>query len=106
MLLQLQKSYKGDERFRLDNDDFAVNPLKDKGEFGGKVSLPDTMLGALSKREREVLNLGGKKHRDSNEIVQESRPDDLDEGLIQWDTELDMEREKAKLFGVLGKIVP
>lgn len=37
MLLQLQKSYKGDDRFRLDEDEgFAVNPLKDKG-VGGKI---------------------------------------------------------------------
>jgi hypothetical protein len=32
--------------------------------------------------------------------------DDLDTGTIQWETELDVEKEKAKLFGVLGKIVP
>jgi hypothetical protein len=32
--------------------------------------------------------------------------DDLDAGTIMWETELDMEREKAKAFGVLGKIVP
>jgi len=32
--------------------------------------------------------------------------DDLDTGTILWETELDIEKEKAKLFGVLGKIVP
>jgi hypothetical protein len=70
MLLQLQKTYKGDERFRLDKDDFALNLEKDKGH--GKVSLPDTMLGALSKREREALDLTGKKRRRSSDFVVEA----------------------------------
>lgn len=104
MLLQLQKSYRGDDRFRLDQDEFVVNPDKDRGF--GKASLPDTMLGALSKREREALNLAGKKRKRSDEIKTETVADDLDTGLIQWDAELDMEKEKARLFGVLGKIVP
>lgn len=65
------------------------------------------MLGALSKRELEVLNLAGKKRRrNSDNIVAETKTDDLDTGLIQWDVELDMDKEKARLFTVLGKIVP
>ena len=32
--------------------------------------------------------------------------DDLDEGPIMWETELDIDKEKGKAFGVLGKIVP
>jgi hypothetical protein len=106
MLLQLQKSYKGDDRFRLDEDEgFAVNPLKDKG-VGGKIQLPEAMLGQLTKREREALTEVGKKRRRSSDIAMEKTVDELDTGEIQWDTELDMEKEKAKLFGVLGKIVP
>ena len=106
MLLQLQKSYKGDDRFRLDEDEgFAVKPVQDKG-FGGKIQLPETMLGSMSKREREALNEAGKKRRRSSDIVMEKVVDELDTGTIQWDTELDVEKEKAKLFGVLGKIVP
>lgn len=65
------------------------------------------MLGALSKRELEVLNLAGKKRRRSSDnIVADTKTDDLDTGLIQWDVELDMDKEKARLFTVLGKIVP
>jgi|688.fasta_scaffold1722290_1 hypothetical protein len=75
MLLQLQKSYKGDDRFKLDADDgFRVNPVKDKGLFGGKVQLPETMLGSLSKREQDVYreSINGRKRRTSSDdaIVQ------------------------------------
>ena len=41
LLLQLQKSYKGDDRFQLDKD-FAVDDTK---------KLTSTMLGALSTKE-------------------------------------------------------
>lgn len=82
MLLQLQKSYKGDTRFRLDAEEgFAVNPLKDKGE-GKNVQLPETMLGALTKREKEALLETSKKPRRSSDIIMERQADDLDTGTI------------------------
>ena len=105
LLLQLQKSYKGDDRFRLDTDDFGVDVVKDKGEHGGKIALPETMLGSLSKRERDALGETGKKRKNSD-VVMEAQKDDLDTGTIQWEPELDMEREKTRLFGVLAKFVP
>jgi len=47
MRLQLQKTYKGDDRFRL-TQDFDVS-FRDANKFNAHVS--DVMLGALSKRE-------------------------------------------------------
>lgn len=51
-MLQLQKSYKGDSRFQLaGSEDFDID-LKT-----GRKQLPQTMLGALSKREEELLTV-------------------------------------------------
>ena len=56
--MQLQKTYRGDERFRLD-DDFDINL---KQAAANRKSLPQNMLGALSKREEELLkSADGKK---------------------------------------------
>ena len=56
--MQLQKTYRGDERFRLD-DDFDINL---KQATANRKSLPQNMLGALSKREEELLkSADGKK---------------------------------------------
>jgi len=52
LLLQLQKSYKGDERFKLLENDFNVD-LKEAAKH--RKQLPSAMLGALSKREEELL---------------------------------------------------
>ena len=49
MRLQLEKTYGGDDRFKLTND-FEVS-FKDANKAHRHV--PDTMLGALSKREQE-----------------------------------------------------
>ncbi len=46
--MQLQKSYKGDSRFHL-NKDFDI-------DLARKRDLPEGMLGALSKREQDLLN--------------------------------------------------
>ncbi len=45
--LQLQKTYKGDDRFKLDKN-FTV-------ETKSKHHLPDDLFGSLSKREKENL---------------------------------------------------
>ena len=53
LLLQLQKSFKGDERFQLQaSKDFDVN-LKEMSKQ--RKQLPSTLLGALSKREEDLL---------------------------------------------------
>jgi hypothetical protein len=51
-LLQLQKTYKGDDRFKLAEDAGFDIDLKDKD---AKKVLPQSMLGALSKREEGLL---------------------------------------------------
>jgi hypothetical protein len=49
-LLQLQKTYKGDERFNLTTiDGFDVNTKS-------KRNLPSAMLGALNKREEGLFD--------------------------------------------------
>lgn len=54
LLLQLQKSYKGDDRFQLGvSRDFDVDTVAKK-RF-----LPQSMLGNLSKREEELLKDDG-----------------------------------------------
>ena len=54
LLLQLQKTYKGDDRFQLAGDkDFDID-LHDAAKT--KKQLPQAMLGALSKREANLLN--------------------------------------------------
>ena len=51
--MQLQKSYKGDDRFKLDQSkDFDVD-VKEAAKV--RKTLPSAMLGALSKREEELL---------------------------------------------------
>lgn len=53
LLLQLQKSYKGDDRFQLTKSgDFDIDLSNAKKTMK---QLPQTMLGALSKREEELL---------------------------------------------------
>lgn len=49
MRLQLEKTYGGDDRFKLTKD-FEVS-YKDANK--SKSHIPDVMLGALSKREQE-----------------------------------------------------
>lgn len=54
-MLQLQKSYKGDERFQLGaSKDFDID-LKEAAK--NRKQLPQTMLGGLSKREEELLKV-------------------------------------------------
>ena len=63
--MQLQKTYRGDERFRLD-DDFDINL---KQATANRKSLPQNMLGALSKREEELL-----KSADGKKATKKVRP--------------------------------
>ena len=54
LLLQLQKSYKGDERFQLKDDDFDIDLGKNKDP---KKVLPQGMLDALTKKEEGLLKV-------------------------------------------------
>jgi len=47
LLLQLQKTFKGDDRFQLDKD-FAIDKKQKK-------NLPSNLFGSLSKREEDEL---------------------------------------------------
>ena len=60
LLLQLQKTYKGDDRFKLDKDNFDIDM---KEAVAHRKSLPQAMLGALSKREEDLLNEEGKSKK-------------------------------------------
>ena len=92
--LQLQKTYKGDERFKLD-EGFRVDKSDSK-------LMPADMFGAMSKREKESLFKTKVKNPKSQPT--ENLSDD-NEG-VQWDPELDLAKEKSKAFDVLAKLVP
>ena len=100
MLLQLQKTYKGDARFKL-NKDYDVDQLK---------HLPSSMLGSLSTREyQDFITAKKQTKRDNAEVGQGEtvERDPLDEGEFLWDTELgQMKSEKSKAFSVLAQFVP
>ena len=106
LLLQLQKTYKGDERFQL-NKDFVADDT-DK--------LPQNLLGSLSSREYQDL-IAAKKNKKTNEndgsvppeeANIEQEPDTLDEaGEYHWETELaDVAKEKSKALSILAQFVP
>ena len=57
LLLQLQKTYKDDDRFKL-NKDFEADDIK---------KLPSNMLGSLSTREHEMLLTKKKKKTQEEE---------------------------------------
>lgn len=113
LLLQLQKTYQGDDRFHL-NKDFDID-LKRKKD------LPQSMLGAMSKRETELLAEQPKKvsytalSASNLLVLQKSKyvsKEDLEDSLIaeggedKWDPEIDIESERSKLLNILGQIVP
>eukprot|EP00347_Sterkiella_histriomuscorum_P013534 403364343 len=94
LLLQLQKTYKGDDRFQLTRD-FDIDKSKKK-------SLPEAMLGAMNQLEFDLLDdrieKKPKKVKKENEEEQEDN--------IQWDPELNPDKEKINALMILGTIVP
>lgn len=85
--LQLQKTYKGDERFKLD-DGFKVDKADRK-------LMPELMFGGMSKREKDAL-FTVKPARVRDEVKKE------DSDGVQWDIDLDLAKEKAKAFDILA----
>lgn len=60
-----------------------------------KKKLPQELLGALSKREEsELFKKKFSKDVESDEDRHVQRKHSLDEGQLEWDPELDVEREK------------
>ena len=77
MRLQLQKTYGGDDRFKLTNE-FEVS-FKDANK--AKRHIPDVMLGALSKREQEDFLSDAKLKKMDNIVRDTGGYNSLDEGV-------------------------
>lgn len=90
--LQLQKTYKGDDRFKLDKN-FTV-------ETRSKHHLPDDLYGSLSKLERERL------FKEKQNKKQQINEYDSDAENRVWDIDLNLAKEKSQAFDILAKIVP
>ena len=89
MRLQLEKTFGGDERFKLTKD-FDVS-LKDAN--AGKRHISEVMMGGLSKKEQKDFFEKKNEHSD-----QESQ--DIEVG------EIDIEKEKNRALSILAQIVP
>ena len=75
--------------------------------------LPSNLLGRMSTREIEDLITEKKtktKAEDDGEQIAKNVPeahDDLDEGELLWDTELEShKKEKSRAFSILSQFVP
>lgn len=91
--LLLQKSYKGDDRFKLDKS-FKIDT--------DKSLMPENLLGAISKHEKDSLfQKPASKAKPAATVITE-----LDGGHQQWDPEFDPHAEKQKSFDILAKFVP
>ena len=67
--------------------------------------LPENMLGAMSKREHESLFLQeAKQQTEDAKQDGDEEIDELDTGL-EWDTEIDIEKEKERCLQMLSKFV-
>jgi hypothetical protein len=102
--LQLEKTYKGDDRFKL-TEDFDVS-FADANR--SKRHVPDIMMGGMSKREIESLF---KSKGDDEEMVRRNTGgyeslDDSKNGEICWEHGIDVEKEKEHALNVLSRIVP
>lgn len=101
MRLQLEKTYGGDDRFKL-TDDFTVS-FKDANK--AKRHIPDTMLGAMSKREQEDF-ISDAKLRQIERFRDTGGYDSLDEGTVQWNHDIDLDKERENALNVLAQLVP
>lgn len=105
MRLQLQKTFGGDERFKLTKD-FDVS-LKDANKSKSHIS--DIMMGQLSKREQEDFmqaKYQGKQRQVKIDTGGYSSLDDSDGGEIQWKHEINLEKERNQALNILSQIVP
>ena len=90
----MQKTYKGDDRFKL-TEDFDVT-VKDANK--AKSHIPDQMLGQLSKKELEDFFHKDKGHKQGKGIVDTggySSLDDSEAGEIHWKHGIDLEKERG-----------
>ena len=99
MLLQMQKAYKGDDRFKLDNR-FAgdINLAKNK--------LTSTVIGSMSKLEANQML---QKKKQDDELIFDKRLEELDvkpKKKKADENEVNIEQEKNKAFTLLSQIVP
>ena len=98
LLLQLQKTYKGDDRFKLDKDFVADDAKK----------LPANMIGSLSTREYELLMEKKRQPKKEGEQDQQFQTapkeyDALDDGEFEWEHELEtFNAEKSRTFSILA----
>jgi hypothetical protein len=94
----LEKTYH-DDRFKLTKD-FDVS-FKDANKAHGHV--PDIMLGALSKMEREEFISDMKLSKMNKIKVDTGGYNSLDEGeMIKWDHDIDLEKEKSNTLNLLA----
>lgn len=93
MLLQIQKGFKGDQRFKIDKR-FA-------GDYDSKAKLSATILGGLSNSEATVLQNKIKHDAEArfNKKVNEIK-------VKKNDDEFDIQKEKDGALSVLAQIVP
>ena len=101
MRLQMEKGYGGDKRFKL-TEDFDVS-FKDANKANAHVS--DVMLGALSKREHQDFMQDG-SISSMNKVKDTGGYKDLEEGDIQWNHDVDLEKERSNALSILSTIVP
>ena len=107
MRLQLEKTFGGDDRFKLTND-FNVS-LGDANKH--KKHVPDIMLGALSKREQEDFFAHKSDKKSSRVQINTGGYSSLDEdgedvGTIAWKHNLNLEKERSQALNILSTIVP
>ena len=96
--MQLEKTYH-DDRFKLTKE-FDVS-FKDANVAHAHV--PDVMLGALSKMEREEFISDIKLSKMNKIRVDTGGYNSLDEGdMIKWDHNLDLEKERSNTLNLLA----
>ena len=101
MRLQLEKTYGGDERFKL-TDQFEVS-FKDANKAHRHI--PDVMLGAMSKREQQDF-VSDAKLRTMKVVKDTGGYDSLDEGDVKWKHKIDLDKERSSALSILAQVVP
>ena len=102
MRLQLEKSYVGDDRFKL-TQDFNVS-FKDANKANAHI--PEQVLGALSKREHfDFVSMEIPKEGKIC-VVDTGGYSSLEEGDVQWEHNVDLEKEKSNALSILSTVVP
>ena len=101
MRLQLEKTYGGDDRFKL-TDQFEVS-FKDANKAHRHI--PDVMLGAMSKREQEDF-VSDAKLRTMKVVKDTGGYESLDEGDVKWKHKINLEKEKSSALNILASVVP